>query len=186
MRLSLAVFMCLPMLACADSHNLDVKYYEIAGSTARELRADLNRIGPVSEETGIRNDAYTHWYIEWRYDFDRDADSCTASNFRVNLTATMTMPHWNPPGNAAPELRELWSKYVAALRHHEDGHYNLAIGAADEVRRQLGARNHGPNCDVLATDLNAAANAVLGDFRQREAAYDHDTDSGRRQGANLL
>jgi predicted secreted Zn-dependent protease len=43
-----------------------VKYYEVRGSSAQELRAALDRLGPESDD-GERFDAFTAWHVRWRY-----------------------------------------------------------------------------------------------------------------------
>jgi predicted secreted Zn-dependent protease len=175
----------LPLIACADEKNLRVDYYDIGGERARELRADLDRRGPV-DDTGKRSDAYTRWHIAWRYDFDSSAGGCSAGNYRVDLTVTMTMPRWSPTPKASPALRDLWARYLSALQRHEDGHYDLAIAAAEDVRRSLGAVGRESGCDLLRSRLDSAANAVLDAYRRKEQDYDRETDSGRRQGTNVL
>jgi predicted secreted Zn-dependent protease len=160
-------------------------YYTIQGSTTRELRADMNRLGPLSD-AGVRNDGYTHWDIQWRYDFDRTAGGCAADNFRVTLEVRMTMPRWNPPAGAPRTLIATWKRFEEALRVHEDGHYQLAVAAADEVRRVLEANRKGRDCRQLEESLNAAGAAVLAESRLRQARYDRETDSGRKQGVDIL
>jgi predicted secreted Zn-dependent protease len=176
---------CLSWMPLAAAAGPSVEYYTIQGSTARELRAEMNRLGPTSE-AGVRNDGYTHWDIQWRYDYDRTAGGCTAGNFRVTLEVRITMPRWNPPAGAPRELIARWQRFEQALRVHEDGHYDLAVAAADEVRRVLQANRDGLECRRLEEGLNAAGAAVLAELKLRQARYDRDTDSGRKQGVGIL
>lgn len=173
-----------PLISTAANPSLTVDYYPIAGATARALRAEMNRLGPTNEAG--RNDGNTHWDVQWRYDYDRNAGGCTAVNVRVTLEVRMTMPRWTPPANAPRTLIVTWQQFVDALRKHEDGHYKLAIEAAEEVGRVLRTNRTASDCERLRTRQNAAANAVLEDLRRRHARYDRDTDSGRKQGTNVL
>lgn len=182
---SLALLLaCAPLIATAVSPSLTVDYYPIVGVTARALRAEMNRLGPTNEAG--RNDGNTNWDIQWRYDYDRNAGGCKAANVRVTLEVRITMPRWTPPANAPRTLIVTWQQFVDALRKHEDGHHKLAIAAADEVERVLRANRTASDCERLGTRLNGAANAVLEDLRRRNARYDRDTDSGRKQGTNVL
>lgn len=174
---------CLSLTTSAAGPSVD--YYTIRGSTARELRADMNRLGP-SNDAGVRNDGYTHWDIQWRYAYDRTVGGCTAGNFRVTLQARMTLPRWDPPAGVPQALIARWKRFADALRVHEDGHYELAVAAADEVRRVLHTNRTGDDCGRLGKRLDAAAAAVLADLRLRQARYDRDTDSGRKQGVGIL
>ncbi len=182
---SLALLLvCAPLIATAVSPSFAVDYYPIAGATARALRAEMNRLGPTNEAG--RNDGITHWDIQWRHDYDRNAGGCTAVNVRVTLAVRMTMPRWTPPANAPRALIVTWQQFVDALRKHEDGHYKLSIEAADEVERVLRVNRTASDCKRLEARLNVAGKEVLEDLRRRHARYDRDTDSGRKQGTNVL
>ena len=172
----------LPTLA-ADT--LDLEYFDVHGSSARELRADLGRLGPVADN-GVRGDAYTHWRIAWKFDLTERGPDCIAGNFRVDLTVTMTLPRWLPPNDAPADLVALWDQYSTALRFHEDGHYRIALATAQEVTRRLKAESRGKACNTLENKLNSTANAVLDEYRTRQSDYDRETDSGRAQGTNVL
>lgn len=181
--MTLASTAAVAALAAAPAFTLE--QFDIHGATARELRAQLNALGPVGE-TGLRGDGYTHWRIAWTYDLDFRAGRCTAGNVHVTLEVRMTLPRWIPPPDAAPDLVTLWDQYSAALREHEDGHYQIAIRAADDVRHALGARPAGTDCRTLQGQLDDTANQILDDTRRRQADYDRDTDSGRAQGTRVL
>jgi predicted secreted Zn-dependent protease len=104
----------------------------------------------------------------------------------VTLEVRMILPRWEPPAKTAPGLTATWDEYLAALREHEDGHYRIALRAADEVRAVLGSGSVARECPLLEKQLNSAANDVLDRTRQRQADYDRDTDSGRAQGTRVL
>src|SRR5262245_22275124 len=44
--------------------NATVVYYDIFGSTEKELRDQMNTLGAV-DYSGARGDAVTEWYIHW-------------------------------------------------------------------------------------------------------------------------
>jgi predicted secreted Zn-dependent protease len=175
----------LAALLSAAANPLTIDYYDIHGATARELRGDLDRLGPIGE-TGLRGDGYTHWRIAWKYDLTARGATCSASNIRVTLEVRMILPRWDPPARAASELTATWDEYMAALREHEDGHYRIALHAADEVRAVLGSGRVARDCPLLEKQLNSAANDLLERARQRQAEYDRETDSGRAQGTRIL
>ena len=180
-----ATLLFLPLAAPAVTPSLRVEHYMIWGVTARELREQMNKYGPVGQ-TGIRADGYTSWNIQWRFDYDRTRSSCTAINIRVTTDLRMTMPSWIPPARATPALIARWKRFESALRRHEDGHVAIAAETGDEVLRVLRANPGGRDCAEVAARLNAAGQAVLEESKRRQDRYDRDTDSGRKQGTTAL
>jgi predicted secreted Zn-dependent protease len=162
-----------------------VEYFDIRGSTARELREHLSRVGPVGE-TGIRGDGYTEYRIAWRYGMTAKDGRCRAHDIEVDLDVRMMLPRWNPPAGASAPLLATWSRFSEVLREHEDGHHRIAKSAAQEVRRKLGRIGKARDCRSLEANMTAAANKVLSQYRKKQAEFDRETDYGRAQGARLL
>jgi predicted secreted Zn-dependent protease len=162
-----------------------IEHFEVRGSTARELRADLSRVGPVGE-TGIRGDAYTEYRIAWRFSMTSDAGVCRAHGIEVDLDVRMMLPRWNPPRGAGAALVDTWNRFSAHLRKHEDGHHRIAKAAAQEVRRALRSSAQARDCRALEASLNARANEVLRRYRESQADFDRETDFGRASGIRLL
>ena len=174
----------IPALASAKD-SFRIEYFTIRGSTAPELRADLRRLGPVGE-TGMRGDAYTEYRIAWQSSMTFKDGSCRAHDVNVDLDVTMLLPRWEKPASAAAELVQAWDGFSAVLREHEDGHHRLAVEAAKEVRRELGKRIRAASCDSLKVRLNDIVNAVLSEYRDKQAHYDEKTDYGRKQTSGAL
>jgi predicted secreted Zn-dependent protease len=178
----------LSLLAMAGPVRADsfrVESFDIHGNTARQLRDDLTRRGPVGE-TGIPGDAYTEYRIAWKFSMRMNDGVCRVDNVVVDLDVTMQLPRWVPPAGTSPQLVDTWKRFSRDLRAHEDGHYRLAMAAAEEVRRKLQARIRAPSCDRLKAKLNDRANDVLREYRERQHRYDLDTDYGRARGTPLL
>jgi predicted secreted Zn-dependent protease len=163
-----------------------IEYYRIQGATARELREQINRLGPVSE-AGVRGDAYTEYRVSWTFSLRmNDRHHCAADNVQVDLRVRMFLPQWDQPPDASAELIRTWDQFSTVLREHEDGHYRLAIDASWKVREALRSRTHAAGCDALKARLNDMANDVLARYRRKQADYDQRTDFGRAQGTRLL
>ena len=179
--------LALVSLSAAQAHadSFRVQTFDIHGRTARELRADLSRLGPVGE-TGIRGDAYTEYRIAWKFSMRMKEGVCRADIVTVDLDVTMQLPRWDPPAGVSSELIDTWNRFSKSLREHEDGHHRLAIAAADEVRRRLRARARTHDCGELRARLDERANRVLHEYRERQYQYDLDTDYGRARGTPLL
>jgi predicted secreted Zn-dependent protease len=162
-----------------------IEYFAIHGSTAKELRADLKRLGPVGE-TGIRGDAYTEYRIAWQFSMTLKDGWCRAHDVNVDLDVTMLLPRWAKPDTASPTLVQTWNDFSVVLREHEDGHHRLAVEAANEVRRRLGKRIRAASCETLKARLTDIANATLLEYREKQADYDERTDYGRKQSTGIL
>jgi predicted secreted Zn-dependent protease len=162
-----------------------VEYFDLQGSTARELRADLSRVGPVGE-TGIRGDGYTEYRIAWRFSMTLKDDTCRAQDVEVDLDVVMKLPRWQPPAGASAELHDTWKRFSADLREHEDGHLRIARSAAKAVKRRLKGRGEADSCEALKASMNTAATDVLREYRGKQHAYDLETDYGRARGTRLL
>jgi predicted secreted Zn-dependent protease len=164
-----------PTVSVSVSHD----DYAIDGSTEEELRAEMDRLGP----SGF--DAYTEWHVLWSYSYSETEDSCSALTVTVVVAIIFKLPRWDAPARAPPDLVDKWHAYVAALQAHEDGHKDIAIEAATQVRRVLQALPVYPTCDELDRAANAAGERVLDQHRQREQAYDRTTQHGATQGARF-
>ena len=162
-----------------------IEYFDLHGSTARELRDDLSRQGPVGE-TGIRGDGYTEYSIAWRFSMELKDGICSARDVEVDLAVTMQLPRWNPPAGVSPELRRTWDRFSGDLREHEDGHHKIARSAAKAVKRKLKRDIDAASCDLLKTKMNATATGVLREYRAKQQDYDLETDYGREEGSRLL
>ena len=63
-----------------------VEHYDVTGSTAARIRSEMNRLRPT-DDNGERYDAFTRWYVSWRYDYARGAPK--TSNGRSSLGSLM-------------------------------------------------------------------------------------------------
>jgi predicted secreted Zn-dependent protease len=158
-------------------------YYVIEGSTAAELRAQMDQLGPA-DKFG-RFDAYTRWYINWSYPYSTQDGQCTTGPVKVAVRVTLTLPQWDPPSDASQELVDKWNAYLAALQVHEDGHKEIAIQAGNEILHTLEGLPPHPTCDELEEAADAAGKSVLNRYRQQEIIYDQSTDHGATQGARF-
>jgi predicted secreted Zn-dependent protease len=144
--------------------------YTIRGSTAAELRAQMDQLGPQ------HFDAFTRWDFSWTWPAAADG-SCILSKATVNYTIKVTAPVWTPPRTVDPSLVTAWSTYMTALATHEKGHIDFVVATAPSVLEAIKAST----CDKA----NAAAGAVLDRIRQHDIAYDAATNHGATQGARF-
>lgn len=184
LALHLFLFASLPGVVTAKD-SFRIEYFEVRGTTAADLREDLRRVGPVGEN-GVKAGAITKYRIAWKILVTFDDESCRAGDVTVDLEVTMQLPRWEQPAHASPEVVQIWDRISALIRRHEDGHHHIAIEAAREVRRELGKPVRAASCDALKAALDDTANAVLREYRRKQADYDQRTDFGRDLTSGLL
>jgi predicted secreted Zn-dependent protease len=175
------VFACRLAAAPGDDPVVTVEtashYYEIAGETAEQLRAAMDRTGPF-DDAGTRHDAHTRWYVGWNL-------RCQPTRLVVTLKVTTTLPRWTDQFKAPRALSEQWNRYLDALRVHEAVHQDMARRTADRtsaLRKQLAPR---PTCDQLVAAMSAMAKGLTDEGQRADVQYDKETDHGRTQGASF-
>jgi predicted secreted Zn-dependent protease len=162
-----------------------VETYTVTGSTAAELRADVDLRRPTAVD-GQRYDASTRWHVNWRYPYDdRGAAGCSTGAVSVTVTVVIQLPEYRPPAGAPARLRDEWNRYATALRQHENGHRDFGVRTGAEVKRELEALGRAGSCALLDAAANRTGNAVVERFVRDERAYDRDTAHGATQGARF-
>ncbi len=157
-------------------------FYEVEGADLLSLLASLGQRGPRdgSEVWAAR----TAWVLRWSYQ-PVSGSGCRVDAARVDLDLTYTYPRWNAPTSAMPALVAAWDGYLAQVALHEDGHREIAEGAASDLVRVLEALPSQATCVALAGTARMAAGDLLARHAQAQAAYDRDTEHGMTQGAVL-
>lgn len=158
--------------------------YSITGTTPAALRKQLSQRGPLDLAQNRRYDARTDWSVQWSFRYHQTGDRCRIQTASSSVDITMTLPQWQLPNNNAPQsLVDEWNQYLVALRLHEVGHQQHGIDAATEVLQRLNSFSSYASCSSLETAAQAAAQAIIQQFNQRDIAYDRTTRHGYTQGA---
>jgi predicted secreted Zn-dependent protease len=108
-----------------------------------------------------------------------------ADHVAVDVTAIVILPYWRVPRSAKDELVARWEHYIAALRAHERGHVAIAGAAGRAVAEQIAAISPCGSLDSLKRAVAEAASAAVAEHRERERAYDTETQHGALEGVRL-
>jgi predicted secreted Zn-dependent protease len=162
----------------------DSQTYLVRGDSAEEIRASLDRLGPIDPADGRRYDAFTRWQLEWRFDSRNSWQGCEITRVWTQLKVTMTLPRHGSPSALPEELRQEWTRYLQRLAAHEEGHVRIPSDAARELEIALD-RLRRPDCHALEQEVQRLGNAALQRARAQERRYDVETDHGRSQGARF-
>jgi predicted secreted Zn-dependent protease len=182
----LLVFCLLPSAALAEPETrINNVYYQVDGSTAEDIWADILAKSPV-KENGKQHVAYTRWDVSWKFWWYDHGSSCEISKVTTRLDVAYTLPRLKQSASIPQSVTAHWEKYYAALLDHEQGHKALGVKAAIEIEHQL--LNMGPrrNCEQLELDANKMARNVIDKYSQLEKEYDRSTNHGLNTGAVYL
>ena len=158
---------------------LERRTYTVTGETSAEIHRSLEENGPRQGERTFYG--LTEFSMAYRYATQPVGDECRAADVQVQIGITVTLPDWEKPRTADPDLTREWRRFLRALENHEDGHVRLADEAAERLRLSL-LRLRGP-CDTLgdrAQEMAAELSAVSADHNMD---YDARTEHGVRDGA---
>lgn len=176
------LFLCVPILCGEPEISISTNYYHLYSFTQSGLRREMNEKG-FRWTDGMTYDAFTSWYVQWRYNYDTRYGNCALRDIEVSVDVEYTLPKWSVQFLGNKELRIKWIRYIDALKKHEDGHRDIGIGAAKRIEAALYKVGTRPRCDTLGAEANAIAYKILDDFRRKEIEYDRSTGHGRTQGA---
>jgi predicted secreted Zn-dependent protease len=165
------------------SETSDIVWYPISGATLNDLQSQMRDLGPRDQEGA--HAGYTRNSTYWHVTFRNNGGNCWMSAVQVTAFDTVTLPTWAPPPRADPAMVAEWSRFVTMLGRHEEGHRQIAIDGASEIARALAALSSRASCDQLLADANAQGHAILASTRQRQKAYDAETNHGLRRGTRL-
>ncbi|MCD9086306.1 DUF922 domain-containing protein [Stenotrophomonas sp. SY1] len=180
----LAASLLLASANAAASEQLDIHYYPISGQTSQQLLMAMQENGPSGDD-GTRFHGYTRWNVRWQYRTTSQGRRCRIQSIDTQVTGEITLPQWSDQQDAGEDLRSRWQRYSRILREHEEGHYQFALQAGADIRRELGSLSSDAGCDALGKQVNALGKSLIDLQRQREIAYDRDTQHGRRDGLEL-
>jgi len=166
--------------AITTTHN----YYTITGSTASQLRQQMNQLGPV-QANGKRFDAITRWHVRWSYRYAIHNSRCQITTNQVRAEIAITLPQWRSPARVSGTLVQQWQRYITALQHHENGHRDHGIGAARDVVKALKTFPAYPTCPQLASSADAAMLRIIERYSRKDVEYDRLTNHGATQGARF-
>ena len=179
---ALAAMGCVIASSLAAADPAKITYYDIYGSSGRELRRELDAKGPVSK-AGVRGDGIAYWSVNWNFRYVPSSGGCRFSEITVTVTGDIILPRWEPGEIRSDGLAKKWRAYLSALLKHEYGHYNHGMRAGEEIRSLGQTFRVTGDCSRIGQDFNDRAALILEKYRAMDGKYDIDTGHGRTQGA---
>jgi predicted secreted Zn-dependent protease len=161
--------------------NINTEYYSIYGSTANELRNEMNTKSSI-KQSGNTYDAYTSWFVNWRFNWNENNGQCSMTSVKSTVKVNFTLPKWENSNSAAVNLKQRWKPYYNALIAHENGHKDFGINAAKEVEKRLSVLS-AKNCSSLKSKANSLGKKIIDKYVTLEKEYDKNTNHGMKDGA---
>lgn len=171
----------LPTTTPRPEATIITNYYVFGGTNAALMRAAMIEARPWKDSMAY--DAHTKWDIRSTYRYSRTNSQFKLNSADVKTKVEITLPRWIPGKPVTRELVNRWQKCFIGLSVHEQGHMELALAAAAEVKRRMAELNLFGSPQELTTAADRTLNDTLEEFRQRERRYDQVTGHGRTQGA---
>lgn len=162
--------------------NLKTIYYEVEGSNAAEIQAQMDKLGPL-DDSGKRFYGKTDGEFRWRWAYSEKNGQCRLESLETELDVNITMPRWKTPPTAPADLVNTWSRFYNALQFHEDGHKYINIGLANQFTVEVKALPGFATCDELKKAVEEAGQRLKNNASQQNSLYDQRTQNGRTQGA---
>ena len=138
-----------------------VNYYDVTGATAREVRASLNREGPISGNDGKRYDAVCRWNVSWKFQYRRGNGSCGIEPASTEVKITITFPRLKTDETTSASLVKAFASFAEKLMLHEKGHAQNAIDTARKIEAGILALRPEPTCDALRNAANDLGHALI-------------------------
>jgi len=163
------------------SPRINIKYYDIEGSTPEELRRSLDAQGPLDRK-GIRRYAYTRWRIWWNW--PRRGTGPDFSRCKADYQAEVFLPRWKRAKRAEPKLQASWNEFLNAMVHHEMEHVDSArLNYQSVAKRVQDAFAVHP--DLSEAEAEAIAQEELTRIRLIDWTLDRRTKHGKTEGVEL-
>lgn len=174
------------MCVCCTAHaevrsELEFQSYQAQAIRGKSLYQALEAASPIRQNGHAflgHTSRDTRWSLHWR----DSGGACRLDSIHVDLHVTIMLPQLN---GVDPDRQAEYSRFYAALRIHEDGHYRNALKMADEIERVLEQLPAMHSCRMLEDAANDAGHRVIADYDRMDLEYDARTGHGKTQGAYL-
>jgi len=161
------------------------EYYEIDGTTADELRAQMKRNGTTWNDGKVYA-ALTTWDIRYHYDIAPANGGYALNSINTAVDIVIHLPKLVPSAGTPEQLVSSWNSYLEHLKTHEFGHRDIAIGVGREIYQALSALGSSASKAELDRRAQNLLRAKFRQLKENQIAYDQETRHGKAQGAVLM
>ena len=166
--------LCAALLASCTSvpgSGVSVDYYNVRGTTARQIDREIRRFGP--NEGHALAVARIRMIPDVTYDAQANG-TCRYKRARVGVNAAVTLPKFIDRSKTEPGLRQAIDNLDEYARFHEAVHVAIAEAFADRISRELKALPAQASCDQLDKTAAALSRKILDEHDQTQKKFDRD------------
>lgn len=147
------------------------------GSYAIDANGLENLRRAVTEATtdlgaGVRAVASTRVDMTPKVETEQVGSSCAVTAASVDLETLVTLPQWRQFDYASDEEKSAWTRYVDALRAHENLHVAISEEWATRLLTTIAALPHQGTCADVRAEVDAALARVLERHNAAQLALD--------------
>jgi len=165
-----------------------VSYYDITGTSVRELRESIYANSLVDRATN-GFDASTNWSISSQFEYLAEASGCKITSADIRANIVYRLPRWQAIKDSTDtELTAKWRGYIDNLTRHESIHGDMtrdAVSTIETTLLSLHTTDTNLSCDALKTKAYASIDRLIAELKQRHEKFDVDTNHGTKTGAVL-
>ena len=173
-RGALAAFLApLALAACTTvpGSGVSVDYYNVRGTTARQIDNEIRRRGPNSGHAL----AVARIRMIPDVEYDRRSDgTCRYKKARVGVNAAVTLPRFIDRARVEPGLRQAIDNLDEYARFHEAVHVAIAEEYARRIGVRLKALPAAASCEALDRGAAALSKSLLGEHDRAQKKFDAD------------
>jgi len=151
-----------------------VEYYEVSGSSARELKLAMHVLGPKGAQGVLpllSSVATTRWDVSWQTHYSLGEGSCAIKSFSTSVQVLTVLPKW--PGRVAgSSLAERWDRLMQDVSAHERGHAEHGILAAKAIQDRVSTLEPARTCQSLEDSIKSTSQALIAKYRAEDIEYD--------------
>ena len=167
--------LALPLLiagcTAVPGSGVTVDYYNVRGTTARQIDGEIRRRGPNSGHAL----AVARIRMIPDVTYDRAADgTCRYKQARVGVNAAVTLPRFVDRNRTSADLKRAIDNLDEYARFHEAVHVAIAEEFARRIGDQLRALPKFPSCEALDTRAAAISRGLLADHDATQRKFDAD------------
>jgi predicted secreted Zn-dependent protease len=162
-------FLFTPCMAASKKNPTRYVHYGVAGLTAPEILASLNRLGP--RVYGVS--AYASTYAEYsqKGDMLKTAKSCKINNFDYRMNFIVKLPKLSNKGALTGRTAAAWNGFEKFVRTHEDTHRQIWMNCAQKHASSI-ANLSGATCDQVSAQAKKLWEKDRAACNKRHAAFD--------------
>lgn len=163
----------------SHSCKITTNHYDISGVTLADLKKEMLQVGPTDSQ-GIKRYSMVSWKIAWQWPSQTNGLPDLANKI-VSPEIVLTLPKWVNEKDAVSYDVARWSALLEAMNQHERVHLSNACAALGEVEEFLEVSQDSVPA-LTAHELNNKIDQIVRHFRNKDYAYDEQTQNGRKEG----